>query len=204
MARAGAETIQHHSTEEWPEGNHGNKNPDYNAGGQTHTDGFGSIAHGGRSTWAKRSGRKIEVYNRKGFESRLNGFTVTLMGVLRGFRNKKIRAERIVINLKTRSASEITFKARRKSHRRLVHPLPKSKFPRLPRSIALTFKKEYRGHLERRIGGPHAARRMDRNSPASELKVGNILRNMSLSGTTRHLSRSGLPRWANTSTSKRA
>ena len=70
----------------------GNKNPDYNAGGQTHTDGFGSIA----PWWEVDLGKsvpveKIEVYT-AGFESRLNGFTVTLMGVLReGFRNKKIR-----------------------------------------------------------------------------------------------------------------
>ena len=113
----------------------GNKNPDYNAGGQTHTDGFGSIA----PWWEVDLGKsvpveKIEVYNRKGFESRLNGFTVTLMDVLREkvFETKKIRgAERVVINLKNKvGVNSSPSRARRKSHRRPAHPLPKSKFPK--------------------------------------------------------------------------
>ena len=82
----------------------GNKNTDYNAGGQTHTDGSGSIA----PWWEVDLGKsvpveRIEVYNRKGYESRLNGFTVTIMDVLREtvFEKKKIRgAERILIDLK--------------------------------------------------------------------------------------------------------
>ncbi len=58
----------------------GNKNPDFNKGGQTHTDGFGStdpwweIDLGGEYTIDE-----VEVWNRKGFESRLDGFTIQLL-----------------------------------------------------------------------------------------------------------------------------
>jgi hypothetical protein len=58
----------------------GNKDPDYNKGGQTHTDGFGSV----NPWWEVDLGSEykideVEVWNRKGFESRLNGFTIQLL-----------------------------------------------------------------------------------------------------------------------------
>ena len=58
----------------------GNKNPDYNKGGQTHTDGFGST----NPWWEIDLGGEyavdeVEVWNRKGFESRLDGFTIQLL-----------------------------------------------------------------------------------------------------------------------------
>ena len=58
----------------------GNKDTDYNKGGQTHTDGFGSI----NPWWELDLGGEykideVEVWNRKGFESRLNGFTIQLL-----------------------------------------------------------------------------------------------------------------------------
>ena len=58
----------------------GNKDPDYNKGGQTHTDGFGSVS----PWWEIDLGREykideVEIWNRKGFESRLDGFTIQLL-----------------------------------------------------------------------------------------------------------------------------
>jgi len=89
----------------------GNKNPDWNGGGQTHTDGFGSIA----PWWEVDLGKilpveKIEVWNRKGFESRLNNFTVELLDENRKkvFDKSKVRgAQRIVFDLKKKG--EVTF-----------------------------------------------------------------------------------------------
>jgi len=58
----------------------GNKNHDYKKGGQTHTDGFGST----NPWWEIDLGGEyaideVEVWNRKGYESRLNGFTIQLL-----------------------------------------------------------------------------------------------------------------------------
>ena len=58
----------------------GKKDPDYNKGGQTHTDGFGSVS----PWWEIDLGREykideVEIWNRKGFESRLDGFTIQLL-----------------------------------------------------------------------------------------------------------------------------
>ena len=91
----------------------GNKNPDWNGGGQTHTDGFGSIA----PWWEVDLGKslpidKIEVWNRQGFESRLNNFTVELLDENRKkvFEKSKVRgAQRIVFDLKKKG--EVTFLA---------------------------------------------------------------------------------------------
>ncbi|MEK9770668.1 MAG: ThuA domain-containing protein, partial [Betaproteobacteria bacterium] len=58
----------------------GNKNHDYKKGGQTHTDGFGST----NPWWEIDLGGEyaideVEVWNRKGYESRLDGFTIQLL-----------------------------------------------------------------------------------------------------------------------------
>jgi putative membrane-bound dehydrogenase-like protein len=91
----------------------GNKNPDWNGGGQTHTDGSGSIA----PWWEVDMGKslaidKIEVWNRSGYESRLNNFTVELLDENRKkvFEKSKVRgAQRIVFDLKKKG--EVTFLA---------------------------------------------------------------------------------------------
>ena len=91
----------------------GNKNPDWNGGGQTHTDGSGSIA----PWWEVDLGKslaidKIEVWNRSGYESRLNNFMVELMDENRKkvFEKSKVRgAQRIVFDLKKKG--EVTFLA---------------------------------------------------------------------------------------------
>ncbi|MEQ1850827.1 MAG: PVC-type heme-binding CxxCH protein [Chthoniobacteraceae bacterium] len=58
----------------------GNKNPDYNKGGQTHTTNAGSTL----PWWELDLGsakdiEKIGIWNRQGFEARLAGFTLTLL-----------------------------------------------------------------------------------------------------------------------------
>lgn len=58
----------------------GNKNPDYNKQGQTHTSNAGEK----NPWWELDLGRavdieKIGIWNRSGFESRLDGFTITLL-----------------------------------------------------------------------------------------------------------------------------
>jgi len=58
----------------------GNKSPDYGKGGQTHTANEGTTA----PWWELDLGRAMEVesvgiWNRQGFESRLDGFTLTLL-----------------------------------------------------------------------------------------------------------------------------
>ena len=91
----------------------GNKNPDWNGGGQTHTDGSGSIA----PWWEVDLGKslaidKIEVWNRSGYESRLNNFMVEIMDENRKkvFEKSKVRgAQRIVFDLKKKG--EVTFLA---------------------------------------------------------------------------------------------
>ena len=168
----------------------GNKNPDYNAGGQTHTDGFGSIA----PWWEVDLGKsvpveKIEVYNRKGFESRLNGFTVTLMDVLREkvFETKKIRgAERIVINLKNKvDVSYVTFSGKKEKPPATGSPVAEVEVPQGYRDPSpFTFKK---GDTVAILGNGLADRMQHdgwtETLLQSELKGQEIsFRNMSLSG----------------------
>ena len=192
----------------------GNKNPDYNAGGQTHTDGFGSIA----PWWEVDLGKsvpveKIEVYNRKGFESRLNGFTVTLLDVLREkvFETKKIRgAERIVINLKNKvDVSYVTFSGKKEKPPATGSPVAEVEVPQGYRDPSpFTFKK---GDTVAILGNGLADRMQHdgwtETLLQSELKSQEIsFRNMSLSGTdpTSIPEAKVSPRWANTSsTSKR-
>ena len=89
----------------------GNKNPDWNGGGQTHTDGSGSTG----PWWEVDLGKsfpieKIEVWNRKGLESRLNNFKVEFLDENRKkvFERSKVRgAQRIVFDLKKKG--EVTF-----------------------------------------------------------------------------------------------
>ena len=85
----------------------GNKNPDWGAGGQTHTDGFGST----NPWWEVDLGRefmvdKVEVWNRQGFEKRLDGFTIQLLDSNRKklYKSGKTKgAQRIKFTLKNRA-----------------------------------------------------------------------------------------------------
>ncbi len=88
----------------------GNKNPDYNKGGQTHTDGFGStdpwweIDLGGECNVDE-----VEIWNRKGFESRLDGFTIQLLDSNRRqiYKSGKTKgAQRIKFSLRFRTLVE--------------------------------------------------------------------------------------------------
>jgi putative membrane-bound dehydrogenase-like protein len=82
----------------------GNKDPDWGKGGQTHTMNAGSS----NPWWEVDLGRavdveKIGIWNRKGFESRLDGFTITLLDDRRNevFRSDKLAApEALEIDLK--------------------------------------------------------------------------------------------------------
>ncbi len=82
----------------------GNKDPDYNKGGQTHTSNSGET----KPWWELNLGKeqaieKIQVWNRSGFESRLDGFTLQLLDAKRKpvFEQKDIRAgESIAIDVK--------------------------------------------------------------------------------------------------------
>lgn len=82
----------------------GINDPDYNIGGQTHTDGAGSI----NPWWEVDLGKEfivdeVEVWNRNGFESRLDGFTIKLLDS-----NRK----RIYKSGKTKGAQRIKFTLR--------------------------------------------------------------------------------------------
>ena len=85
----------------------GNKNPDWGGAGQTHTDGFGST----NPWWEVDLGKEyivdsVEVWNRKDFEKRLEGFTVQLLDSNRNqlYKSGKTRgAQRIKFTLKKRT-----------------------------------------------------------------------------------------------------
>ena len=85
----------------------GNKNPDWGGGGQTHTDGFGST----NPWWEVDLGKEfivdtVQVWNRKDFEKRLEGFTVQLLDSNRKqiYKSGKTRgAQRIKFTLKNRT-----------------------------------------------------------------------------------------------------
>lgn len=77
----------------------GNKSPDWNKGGQTHTTNAGSKT----PWWEVDLGRavdieKIEIVNRQGFENRLDGFTLTLLDADRKavFRMTKVASPEIM------------------------------------------------------------------------------------------------------------
>lgn len=82
----------------------GNKHPDYNKGGQTHTDNSGQKL----AWWEIDLGKaqdieKVQVWNRQGFEDRLDGMRLQLLDSKRKpvFEQKDIRAgENIVIDIK--------------------------------------------------------------------------------------------------------
>ena len=88
----------------------GNKDPDYNKGGQTHTDGFGSV----NPWWEIDLGKEykideVEIWNRKGFESRLDGFTIQLLDANRKqiYKSGKTKgAQRIKFTLRFRTVLE--------------------------------------------------------------------------------------------------
>ncbi|MDG1139826.1 MAG: GDSL-type esterase/lipase family protein [Opitutales bacterium] len=88
----------------------GNKDPDYNKGGQTHTDGFGTV----NPWWEIDLGKEykideVEVWNRKGFESRLDGFTIQLLDANRKqiYKSGKTKgAQRIKFTLRFRTILE--------------------------------------------------------------------------------------------------
>ena len=85
----------------------GNKNPDWGGAGQTHTDGFGTT----NPWWEVDLGKEftvdtVQVWNRKGFEKRLDGFTVQLLDSNRKqiYKSGKTRgAQRIKFSLKNRT-----------------------------------------------------------------------------------------------------
>lgn len=85
----------------------GIKNPDWGGAGQTHTDGFGST----NPWWEVDLGNEyivdsVEVWNRKDFEKRLEGFTVQLLDSNRKqlYKSGKTRgAQRIKFSLKKRT-----------------------------------------------------------------------------------------------------
>ena len=85
----------------------GNKNPDWGGGGQTHTDGFGTT----NPWWEVDLGKefvvdKVEVWNRKDFEKRLDGFTLQLLDSNRKqlYKSGKTKgAQRIKFTLKSRT-----------------------------------------------------------------------------------------------------
>jgi putative membrane-bound dehydrogenase-like protein len=85
----------------------GNKNPDWGAAGQTHTDGFGST----NPWWEVDLGKefvvdKVEVWNRKDFEKRLEGFTLQLLDSNRKqlYKSGKTKgAQRVKFTLKSRT-----------------------------------------------------------------------------------------------------
>ena len=85
----------------------GNKNPDWGGGGQTHTDGFGTT----NPWWEVDLGKefvvdKVEVWNRKDFEKRLDGFTLQLLDSNRKqlYKSGKTKgAQRTKFTLKSRT-----------------------------------------------------------------------------------------------------
>ena len=84
----------------------GNKNPDWGGAGQTHTDEFGTT----NPWWEVDLGKEftvdtVQVWNRKDFEKRLDGFTVQLLDTNRKqiYKSGKTRgAQRIKFSLKNR------------------------------------------------------------------------------------------------------
>ncbi|MFO0864158.1 MAG: GDSL-type esterase/lipase family protein [Gemmataceae bacterium] len=91
----------------------GNKDPDYNKQGQTHTSNAGEK----NPWWELDLGKvadveKIGIWNRKGFESRLEGFTVTLLDAERkvAFRVTGIAApEAMELDVKTGKLTYLAF-----------------------------------------------------------------------------------------------
>ena len=85
----------------------GNKNPDWGGAGQTHTDGFGTT----NPWWEVDLGKEftvdtVQVWNRQGFEKRLDGFTIQLMDANRKqiYKSGKTKgAQRIKFTLKSRT-----------------------------------------------------------------------------------------------------
>ena len=91
----------------------GNKNPDWRGAGQTHTDGFGTT----NPWWEVDLGKEftvdtVQVWNRQGFEKRLDGFTIQLMDANRKqiYKSGKTKgAQRIKFTLKSRTIIDFTL-----------------------------------------------------------------------------------------------
>ena len=91
----------------------GNKNPDWGGAGQTHTDGFGTT----NPWWEVDLGKEftvdtVQVWNRQGFEKRLDGFTIQLMDANRKqiYKSGKTKgAQRIKFTLKSRTIIDFTL-----------------------------------------------------------------------------------------------
>ena len=91
----------------------GNKNPDWGGAGQTHTDGFGTT----NPWWEVDLGKEftvdtVQVWNRQGFEKRLDGFTVQLLDANRKqiYKSGKTKgAQRIKFTLKKRTIIDFTL-----------------------------------------------------------------------------------------------
>jgi putative membrane-bound dehydrogenase-like protein len=89
----------------------GNKSSDWNKGGQTHTVNAGSK----NPWWEVDLGRpmdveKVGVWNRESFESRLDGFTITLLDADRNavFRGEKIAAPE-VMEIDVKNGGKLTY-----------------------------------------------------------------------------------------------
>ena len=91
----------------------GNKNPDWGGAGQTHTDGFGTT----NPWWEVDLGKEftvdtVQVWNRQGYEKRLDGFTIQLMDANRKqiYKSGKTKgAQRIKFTLKSRTIIDFTL-----------------------------------------------------------------------------------------------
>ena len=91
----------------------GNKNPDWGGAGQTHTDGFGTT----NPWWEVDLGKEftvdtVQVWNRQGFEKRLDGFTIQLLDANRKqiYKSGKTKgAQRIKFTLKSRTIIDFTL-----------------------------------------------------------------------------------------------
>lgn len=100
----GGKTTQSSRAENSHKAIDGNKNPDYNKGGQTHTDNSGTKL----AWWEIDLGKaqdieRVQVWNRQGFEDRLDGMKLQLLDANRKpvFEQKDIRAgENVVIDIK--------------------------------------------------------------------------------------------------------
>jgi putative membrane-bound dehydrogenase-like protein len=89
----------------------GNKNPDYNKKGQTHTSNAGTAS----PWWELDLGQaqdveRIDLWNRQGFESRLDKFTLTLLDADRKevFRVSDVPAAE-VLQVNVKNAGKVTF-----------------------------------------------------------------------------------------------
>lgn len=91
----------------------GNKHPDYNKQGQTHT-----LNAGQKNPWWEIDlgqpviVEKVSIWNRSGFENRLDGFTITLLDAERKpvFQAKKIAApQALEIDIKTGKLNYLTY-----------------------------------------------------------------------------------------------